>query len=135
MGIPSFNNLLHFGSKSILLVYEQYAADRNAAAQAEAEAKLRDAMAAKKEREAEDAIRIGYLDQADQLRKGRRDIAGKRVDYAASGVKVDSGSALAVAADAAAWNEHGRQRIEYEAALESWGLNYDAALLRAGAKL
>lgn len=135
MGIPTFSSVLQFGSGAVLPVYKQYAADRAAQEEAEANAELQEAMAAKKDREAEDALKIGYLDQADQIREGRQDIAGKRVRYAASGVKVDSGSALAVAADAAAWNEHERQRIEYEANLESWGLKYDAALLRAGAKL
>ncbi len=133
MGIPTFSSVLQFGANSILPVYQQYAEEKAAKAQAEAGAELLEAQAAKKALEAEDALRIGYLDQADQVREGRRDIAGKRVEYAASGVRVDSGSALAVAADATAWNEYGRQRIEYDAELESWGLEYDAALLRAEA--
>lgn len=128
MGIPSFTNTL-------TNVYGQYTADKAARENAAAEAELREAMAAKKEREAEDVLQLGYLDQADQIRKGRRDIAGKRVQYASSGVKVDSGSALDVAADTAAWNDYERQRVEYDANLESWGLRYDAALLRAGAQL
>lgn len=131
MGIPAFNSVLQFGTNSVLPVYQKYADEKAARAQAEADAKLLEAQAVKKEMEAEDALRIGYLDQADQVRKGRQDIAGKRVEYAASGVKVDSGSALAVAADTAAWNEYERQRVEYDAKLESWGLEYDAALLRA----
>lgn len=135
MGIPAFSSMLQFGTNAVLPLYGRYQADKAAREEAEADAALQEAMAAKKDREAEDAVKIGYLDQADQIRKGRQDIAGQRVRYAASGVKVDSGSALAVTADTAAWNEHERQRIEYEANLESWGLKYDAALLRSGAKL
>lgn len=89
-----------------------------------------EAQAARKELEAEQAEKLGALEQMEQEIEGRRAIASKRVDYAASGVKVDSGSAAEVTADMAAWNEYDRQKIEYQTDLESWGLRYDAALLR-----
>lgn len=131
MGIPTFNSLLQFGTGTVLPLHERRNEEKAAREKIAADNELLEAQARRKEADAEDALKIGYLDQADQIRKGRQDIAGKRVAYAASGVKADSGSALAVAADTAAWNEHGRQRVEYDANLESWGLKYDAALLRA----
>ena len=135
MGIPTFNNVMQFGSKSVLSAYKSYSTEKSERAQADADANLLEAQAARKDQEADDAITIGFLDQADQVRKGRREIAGRKVEYAASGVKVDSGSALEVAADKAAWSEYERQRIEYDANMESWGLKYDAALLRAEASI
>lgn len=86
--------------------------------------------AARKDLEADEALKIGELNQAEQRIRGRREIASQRAGYAASGVSVNSGSALEMAADQAAWSEYQRQKIEYESSLESWGLRYDAALLR-----
>lgn len=101
---------------------------------ANAEAKLNadtlETQAARKELEAGEALAIGELAQAERGIEGRLDIASRRVEYAASGVKVNEGSAVDVAADMAAWNEYDRQKIQYDAELESWGLKYDAALLR-----
>lgn len=133
MGIPSFTNVLNFGQNSVLSAYQSYATDKNARLEAEANADTLEAQAARKDVEAEEAVKIGLLDQADQARKGRREVAGLKANYAVSGVKVDSGSALDVAADKTAWSEYERQRIEYDANMESWGLKYDAALLRAEA--
>lgn len=89
-----------------------------------------EAHAARKELEADEALKIGELNQAEKVIEGKRDIARTRAEYAHSGVKVDSGSTLDVAADKAAWNEYERQKLQYESELESWGLKYDAALLR-----
>ncbi len=86
--------------------------------------------AARKELEAEEALAIGRLNQAEHIVEGRLDIASQTASFAASGVKVNEGSAVDVAADKAAWSEYGRQKIEYGAELDSWGLRYDAALLR-----
>ncbi|MCC8165916.1 MAG: hypothetical protein LIQ31_07155 [Planctomycetes bacterium] len=72
----------------------------------------------------------GKLLQSEAALAGRRERAGLVSDYAASGVRVDSGSAVEVVADRAAWSEYDRQKIAYEAEYESWGLRYDAALLR-----
>lgn len=133
MGIPMLTDFAQMGAKTILPIYRRRQEEADARAAAQAKGDLLDARAARKERDAEDAVKIGFLDQADQVRGGKRDIAGTRAQYAASGVKVDSGSAADVASDKAAWNELGRQRIAYEADLKSWGLEYDAALLRAEA--
>ncbi len=89
-----------------------------------------EAEAARKDIEAAQARQLGLLEQAEQTRKGRKAVAEKKVAYAAGGVKVNEGSAVEVAADIAAWSEYERQNIEAGAAMESWGLKYDAALLR-----
>lgn len=104
------------------------------AQQKQLEAKLAadslDAQAARKDLEAEEVLKIGELNQMEKVLEGKKDIAGQRAAFGASGVKVDSGSTLDVAADKAAWNEYDRQKIEYQSNLQSWGLRYDAALLR-----
>lgn len=102
----------------------------NKKAEAELAASGLDAQAARKDLEADKALEIGRLNQAEQAMLGRRETAELKTTYAASGVKVESGSTLDMAADKAAWNEYERQKVEYEAELESWGLRYDAALLR-----
>lgn len=101
-----------------------------AAYQNELAANSLEAQAARKDLEAEQAEKMGALAEMEQRIEGRREVSAKRVDYAASGVKVDQGSAGAVTADMAAWNEYDRQKVEYGTRLESWGLRYDAALLR-----
>ncbi|MDR1744468.1 MAG: hypothetical protein LBS30_01805 [Planctomycetota bacterium] len=92
-----------------------------------------EAQAARKELEAGEALKIGELNQAEQAVKGRAGIAERKTAYAYGGVKVNEGSALEVAADKAAWSEYERRKIEYGAEMESWGLQYDAALLRSEA--
>lgn len=109
---------------------QSYQSARNGSAQARLNADALETQAARKELEAEEALAIGRLNQAEEAVKGRREIAERRVAYAASGVKVNDGSAAEVAADQAAWSEYRRQKLGYEAGLESWGLQYDAALLR-----
>ncbi|MCD8351442.1 MAG: hypothetical protein LUC93_12615 [Planctomycetaceae bacterium] len=99
-------------------------------AAAKLNADVLETQAARKELEAEEALAIGRLNQAEHVVEGRLDIASQTATYAASGVKVNEGSAVDVAADKAAWNEYGRQKLQYGAELESWGLRYDAALLR-----
>lgn len=65
---------------------------------------------------------------------GRRAVAATRSGYAASGVRVDSGSALDAAADASAWGEYERGKAERSAGLETWALRTDAAALRGEAE-
>lgn len=98
--------------------------------EAELDANNLEAQAQKKELEAREVIEFGKLEQAETVRKGRLEIAESKTGYASSGVNVNSGSAVEVAADKAAWTEYQRQKIEYSANLESWGLRYDAAILR-----
>ncbi len=95
-----------------------------------AQAENYESQAARKEIDAARARQKGALAQAEQTLKARRDIAERKAAYAAAGVNVNDGSAAEVAADIAAWSEYERQKIEADAAMESWGLKYDAALLR-----
>lgn len=110
--------------------YQSYQDAQVRKVEAELAADSLEAQAGRKELEADEALRIGELNMAEQQIAGRAKIAGQRVEYAASGVKVNSGTAMEVAADQAAWNEYERQKIEYESGLQSWGLRYDAAMLR-----
>jgi hypothetical protein len=114
-------------------VYQSYQQSKEDRRWAELTASNLEAQAARKELEADEALKIGELKVEEHGAKSRQDIAGKRAEYASSGVKVDSGSTVDVVADKAAWSEYERQKIEYEANLQSWGLNYDAALLRQDA--
>lgn len=111
-------------------VAQSYRNDRYELAKAQLNANTLETQAARKELEAEEALAIGRLNQTEQVIKGRQEVAGQRVSYAASGVKVNEGSVVDVAANTAAWSEYHRQRLQYEAGLESWGLQYDALLLR-----
>lgn len=113
--------------------YQSYENARQKQQEAELTAQSLETQAINKELEAAEAQKIGELNQMEQRLKGRADIAGTRVGYAASGVKVDSGSALDVIADKAAWSEYERQKIAYESDLQSWGLMNDAAQLRSDA--
>ena len=110
--------------------YQTYQDAEQKRREAELAAGSLEAQAARKELEADETLKIGELNQLEKIAEGRKDIARQKTDYAAAGVKVDSGSTLAVAADKAAWSEYERQKLEYESSLESWGLRYDAALLR-----
>lgn len=98
--------------------------------EAELSANNLEAEARRKDQEALHAVQLGRLEQAEEVVKGRAEMAGQKASYAASGVNVNSGSAVEAVADKAAWTEYNRQKIEYKASLESWGLKYDAALLR-----
>ncbi len=102
-------------------------------AQAELEAKGLEHQAARKDLEAAETLKIGKLKTTEQQIAGRLEIASQRVAYAASGVKANEGTPVEAMADKAAWNEYERQKIEYEYRLQSWGLKYDAALLRGQA--
>ena len=120
-----------FNAASVTMgAYQSYEDARQKRYEAELAADSLEAQAARKDLEAEEVLKIGELKQVEQVLEGRQGIAEQKVSYAASGVKVDSGSTLEVAADKAAWNEYERQKLEYESSLESWGLRYDAALLR-----
>lgn len=102
-------------------VAQSYQSAQNSSAQARLNADTLETQAARNELEAEEALAIGRLNQAEQVIKGRQEIAEQRVAYAASGMKVNEGSAVEVAADQAAWSEYQRQKVGYEAGLESWG--------------
>lgn len=114
-------------------VYQDVRSSKGQSYETEANAADLEGRAARKEMEASEALRMGELEMAEQRAKGRVERARTRAGYAASGVKVDEGSTAEVVADKAAWNEYERQKIGHEADLKSWGLNYDASLLRRDA--
>lgn len=92
-----------------------------------------EAMAGRKDIEAGLALQDGSRKMAELAVENRLALSEKRTGYAASGVKVDSGSTTETLADRAAWNEYERQKIDYDSQLDSWGMQYDAALLRVEA--
>ncbi len=110
-------------------VYQSKQAAESAKLEAELAADNLEAQALRKGLEADEALKIGELNLAEHAAASRKEIAKATVGYAASGVKVNEGSAVEAVADKAAWSEYERQKIDYQANLESWGLRYDAALL------
>ncbi len=114
-------------------VYQDHAAAKEERARAEQAAKEYEAQAALRETEAEEVLKLGVLDRMEHGIKARATRSAQRVDYAYSGVKVDSGSAMETVADQVAWAEYERQRLEYETNLKAWGLNQEAATLRSQA--
>lgn len=110
--------------------YQDHAAAKEERAKAEQAAREYESQAALRETEAEEVLKLGALDRMEHGIKARAARSAQRVDYASSGVRVDSGSALETAADQAAWAEYERQRLEYETNLKAWGLNQEAATLR-----
>lgn len=111
-------------------VYQSYDNAKQQKLEAELAADSLEAQAARKDLEAAEALKIGELNMAEHEAASRGERASQKADYAYSGVKVDTGSTLEAAADHAAWSEYERQKIAYESELQSWGLAYDAALLR-----
>lgn len=107
--------------------YQQAEAEKKKAAMAADELEVQAGLS---ELAADEAKKQGELAMAENKAKGRLERAAKKVDYAASGVKVNEGTPVGVLADMAAWNEYERQKIEYQANLKSWGLEYEAADLR-----
>lgn len=129
MGVSTFSNVFTVANAG-MSAYQSYQNAAQSRLEAKVAADSLETQAARKELEADEVLKVGRLNQAEQVRRGRRDIAEQKTSYAASGVKVNEGSAVDVLADKAAWSEYERQKVEYEANLESWGLQYDAALLR-----
>lgn len=113
-----------------MAAYQGNVEAQNRRLEAELAADGLEARASRKDLEAEEAQRIGVMNVREHGLKSRVERAARRVAYAAAGVKLDDGSAAAVVADQAAWDEYDRQKITYGADLQSWGLAYDAAMLR-----
>lgn len=84
---------------------------------------------------ADDAIQRGKSQAAIQQLATRGQIASDRVKYAASGVKVNTGTPVDVAADTAAWGEYERQQIVANSEREAWGYRTEANTLRQQAKM
>lgn len=116
-----------------MTAYQGSVEAQNRRREAELAANGLEARAARKDLEADEALRIGTMNVREHEIKRRINRTARRVAYASSGVKVDEGSAAAVVADQAAWDEYDRQKIAYGAELQSWGLSYDAAMLRQDA--
>lgn len=125
----AFNTFMNIGAG----VYDSRQADKRQASSAGLAARDLEARADRKELEAREALRQGELDVAEHRAESRLEASRLTASYAGSGVKVNEGSAAAVRADRAAWSEYERRKLEYDAAMESWGLDYDARLLRVDA--
>lgn len=90
-------------------------------------------LAAYREIQAGEALKEGEAEAEAHKRATRGALGQMRANYGASGVKVNEGTPVEVMADFAAWRDYEKQRIEYEAARKSWGLNYEAGALRTDA--
>lgn len=84
---------------------------------------------------AEQAREIGRHNVAVAKREGKLKIEAQRGAYAASGVKVDSGSALDVVVEQAGRNQYDQDMLEYNAELAAWGHNANAYTLRQQAAM
>jgi hypothetical protein len=94
----------------------------------EEDAKYQDLLAA-------DALQRGEGAAAIQQIRARMGRAEATAGYAASGVDVSSGSAAAVVADKAAWDEYERQQVIVNSEREAWGYTVQADKLRQQAKI
>lgn len=77
--------------------------------------------------EAAEASRIGKLEEQELRQKVRRLKSAQRAGYAASGVVVDVGSPLAVAAETAEYGEQDAMTIRRNTAMSIWGKETEAA--------
>ncbi len=100
----------------------------NRAAQAEADAANRNARIA--EAQSTDAVARGGKEELQQRRKMAILQGEQRAALAASGVNVDSGSALAMQDASASEGEQDAAAIRFNAAREAWGHNVQATNFR-----
>ena len=84
---------------------------------------------------AEQALERGEHNVALAKIQGTQQLESMRGAYAASGVKVDSGSALDTVAQQAGFNKYDQDMLKYNAELEAWGIRSDAANLRTQAQM
>ena len=84
---------------------------------------------------AEDALQRGKSEAAVQQLRARQGRAQARSDYASSGVDINSGSAVDVIADRAAWDEYERGQIITSSEKEAWGYTSQAHSLRQQASM
>ncbi|MCD8352437.1 MAG: hypothetical protein LUC93_17675 [Planctomycetaceae bacterium] len=77
----------------------------------------------------------GQHEVAIAKRDGALLIESQRAGFAASGVKVDTGSALDVVAEQAGRNQYDQDMIEYNSKMSAWGYNVEAANLRQQAAM
>ncbi|MCD8138322.1 MAG: hypothetical protein LUE17_00825 [Planctomycetaceae bacterium] len=112
--------------------YEQQQA---ANAAAEWNASLSEENAGIKDIMAEQTREMGRHQVALAKEEGQQKIATQRATYAASGVKVDTGSALDVVAEQAGKNQYQQDMIEYTTGMDAWGHEVDAYNLRQSAAM
>lgn len=112
--------------------YQQAKADNMAA---EWNAGLMENNAALADIRAGQAQEQGKHDVALAKIEGQQLIESQRGAYAASGVKVDSGSALDVVAEQAGKNKYDQDMLKYNADLNAWGIRTEAANLRQQAAM
>lgn len=130
--------LLGLGMSAAGMVVNANAAKQQAEAQnaaAEWNAGLMEDQAAQKGVLADQALEQGRHAVAIAKRDGELKIESQRGAYAASGVKVDSGSALDVIAEQAGRNKYDQDMITYNSQLTAWGHNTDAYNLRQQASM
>ena len=115
--------------------YSSYKEAEAANKAAEWNAGLMETNALNRDAQAEDALRRGQSEAALQKIATRGQIAADRTRYAASGVKVNTGTPVDVAGDTAAWGEYERQQIVANSEREAWGYRTDANTLRQQAAM
>ncbi|MCC8181070.1 MAG: hypothetical protein LIP23_09210 [Planctomycetes bacterium] len=125
--VSGFNALFGFGMNAV----QSYQEAKEQNKQLELAAQELEAQAGEKRLAAQLALQQGEADMAEQGVGAAVERGALRVSYAASGVKVDTGSAVAAQADHAAWSEYDRQKIQYQAESKAWGLNLEADQLAA----
>lgn len=84
---------------------------------------------------AADALARGESSAAVQQLQARQQRGETQAGYAASGVDVNTGSPVAVAADMARWQEYDRQQIIADSEREAWGYTTEAGTLRQQAQM
>lgn len=112
--------------------YQQAVADNMAA---QWNANLMGQNAALQDIRAEQTLEAGRHNVAVARREGRLAIEDQRAGFAASGVKVDSGSALDVVAEQAGRNRYDQDMLRYNAELAAWGHRVEGDNLRQQAML
>lgn len=112
--------------------YQEAQAARDAA---NYNANIQEQNAAIKDIQAQQALKMGEHDIAKAKEEGYQKIETQRASYAASGVKVDSGSALDVVVEQAGRNQYDQSVIKFSADMSAWGLNADASNLRQQAAI
>lgn len=88
-----------------------------------------------KDIQANQALERGQHDVALAKMEGGLLLERQRASYAASGVKVDSGSALDVVAEQAGKNKYDQDMLKYNAELNAWGIRGEANNLRQQAMM
>ena len=127
---------LGIGAASLgMSTYSSYQEAKAANQAAEWNANIAETNAMYRDQAADDSIQRGKSSAAIQQLKTRAQISSDRTRYAASGVMVNSGTPVDVAADTAAWGEYERQLIISNSEREAWGYRTEANTLRQQASM